>query len=341
MKLWPETFGWLTVVLALASATPPAPAADRLPSAVDRDGAAARHVYFTSGVHNDKGCKPPERCVANRQPGEPVDPLFPTWWSSDWTMYRVFNNYTTYPPPYASPPAGLTPADYEVSYGSTYYDSTYVPADGDGVGAMMEHYVKRCLPIFPFANTFTCSFVSLGNKAYFLRYDDRPPGTPACCQFSLQNHPPRRDFVKHLPYNAAQSGHLGGAVLAYSRTVGPQKILFGYAFEKQSRKDSFDKRAAAYRHPQSFFFSGSPTDPPNAPIVSQNYTNFRMQKPNPVSTWNRVKEMCSPEPEWCCLFEGDCPSASSSSVPSTPRRSPLDWATLDATEAAPAKAVPR
>lgn len=78
MKSRLATIVWLPVVLALASATPPAPAADRLPSAVDRDGAAARHVYFTSGVHNDKGCKPSERCVAKRQPGEPVDPLFPT-----------------------------------------------------------------------------------------------------------------------------------------------------------------------------------------------------------------------------------------------------------------------
>jgi len=325
---------WATALTAitLGVLSPAASAADAQPAAVDRDGAAARHVYFTSGVHNDKGCHPAERCVAKRQRGEPVDPLFPKWWSSDWTMYRVFNGYDTYPPPYASPPAGLTPADYEVSYGSTYYDSTYVPPDGDGVGAMMEHYVKRCLPIFPFANTFTCSFVSLGNKAYFLRYDDRPPGTPACCQFSLQNHPPRRDFIKHLPYNATQSAHLGGSVLAYSRTVGPQMILFGYAFEKQTRKDSVDKRAAAYHHPQSFFFSGSPTNPPNAPIVSQNYTRFRMQKPNPGSTWNRVKAMCSPEPEWCCLFDGDCPAASTPAAPSTARRTLLDWATLDAAD---------
>ena len=47
-------------------------------------------------------------------------------------MYRVFRNYEANPPPYASPPAGLAPSDYEVSHGATYYDSTYVPADGDG-----------------------------------------------------------------------------------------------------------------------------------------------------------------------------------------------------------------
>lgn len=323
----------LAVVWAFAVAQADA---QPLPKAIDQGGAAARHVYATSGVHNDKGCMPPEKCIAARKPGEPTDPQYPPWWSSDWTMYRVFSSFDKFPPPYASPPAGLTARDYEVSYGSTYYDASYVPPDGDGQGAMMEHYVKRCLPIFPFANTFTCSFISLGNKAYFLRYEDRPPGTPACCQFSLQNHPPRQDFIKHLPYNAAQSTHLRASLQAYSLTVGPQKILFGYAFEKRARPDSVDHSAAPYRHPQSFFFSGAPTDPPNAPIVSQNYTNFRMQKPNPVSTWNQVKEMCSPEPEWCCLFDGDCPTGNSTSATKSTRKTMLDWATMYGAEPSPA-----
>ncbi len=135
-------------------------------------------------------------------------------------MYRVFNNFDAFPPPYANPPAGLTPGDYEVSYGTSYYDSTYVPADKDGTGAMMEYYDKRCLPIFPFDNKFSCAFVSLGNKAYFLRYADRPPETPQCCQFSLKNHPPRVDFIKHLPYNAAESRHVGDSLQAYSYRVG-------------------------------------------------------------------------------------------------------------------------
>ena len=151
---------------------------------------AERHTYYTGGVHNSLGCLPPSRCIYPRKPGEPSDPLYPKWWVSTWSMYRVFANYDKFPPPYTAPPAGLTPADYEVSYGASYYDSTYVPKDGDGEGAMMEYYDKRCLPIFPSANTFTCAFVSLGNKAYFLRYADRPAGTPACCKFSPQNHPP-------------------------------------------------------------------------------------------------------------------------------------------------------
>jgi hypothetical protein len=43
---------------------------------------------------------------------------------------------------------------------------------------MLEFYDKRCLPILPMSNHYTCSFVSLGNKAYFPQYDDRPEGTP-------------------------------------------------------------------------------------------------------------------------------------------------------------------
>jgi hypothetical protein len=142
------------------------------------DDPASRHLYATGGVHNDVGCIPPSSCIYQRKPSEPTNPLYPVWWSSDWTMYRVFQNYDKFPPPYASPPDGLTPADYQVSYGATYYDSTYVSRDRDGTGAMMESYDKYCLPIFPMQNNFTCSFVSLGNKAYFLRYEDRPPNTP-------------------------------------------------------------------------------------------------------------------------------------------------------------------
>jgi hypothetical protein len=269
------------------------------------DDPASRHVYFTGGVHNDKDCMPAATCIYQRKPGEPTDPLYPSWWTSDWIMYRVFNNYDKFPPPYASPPAGLTPADYQVSNGWTAYDSTYVPADRDGTGAMMEHYDKFCLPIFPMSNHYTCSFVSLGNKAYFLRYDDRPPDTPQCCRFSLQNHPPRRDFIKHLPYSAADSSHLGGTIQGYSMTPGG--ILFGYAFYKDPQPDSFDKEAAPYRHPQSFYFAGYPPDPPDAPIVSQNYTNFSMRRPDPGATWDQVARMCPAQPKWCCLFESDCP----------------------------------
>jgi hypothetical protein len=278
------------------------------------DDPASRHLYNTGGVHNDVGCNPPSKCIYKRAAGEPTDPLYPAWWSSEWTMYRVFQNYDKFPPPYASPPEGLTPSDYEVSRGATYYDSTYVPRDRDGRGAMMEHYEKRCLPIFPTSNHYTCSFVSLGNKAYFLRYDDRPPGTPQCCQFSLKNHPPRRDFIKHLPYNAQESAHVGNSLQAYSYVVAPNPpgILFGYAFNKLATPDAFDKKAAPYRHPQSFYFSGyytgNPNDPPNAPIVSQNYSNFRMEKPDPRKTWAQVAKMCPAKPQWCCLFATDCPS---------------------------------
>ena len=86
---------------------------------------------------------------------------------------------------------------------------------------MMEFYDKYCLPIFPIKNNYTCAFVSLGNKAYFIRYSDRPIGTPECCQFSLRNHPPKPDFIKHLPYSAEDSSHVGGSLQAYSRIVPP------------------------------------------------------------------------------------------------------------------------
>lgn len=292
---------------------------------------AQRHVYYTGGVHNDLGCIPLAKCVYPRKAGEPTDPLYPQWWVSTWTMYRVFANYDTYPPPYANPPAGLTPADYQVSYGASYYDSTYVPKDGDGTGAMMEYYDQYCLPIFPSDNHYTCAFVSLGNKAYFLRYADRPQGTPQCCKFSPKNHPPRVDFIKHLPYDAARSTHVGGQIQAYAREVGPQKILFGYAFySTPTSDDPADAKSPKYRHPQSFYFSGYPLDPPNAPIVSQNYTSFRAQRPDPIVTWDQVAQMCPADPEWCCLFEGDCPKKDGATVPAALRgaEAPAQWSDL-------------
>ncbi|NWA81562.1 hypothetical protein [Pseudomonas sp. D2002] len=269
------------------------------PAAFAGDDSGA--VYFTNGVHNSEGCTAQNgNCIAKRAPGDPSDPFFPAQWISDWTMYRVMNNYQNNPPPYSNPPATLKPADYTVSRGTSYYDTTYIPADGDGFGAMMEHYEKYCLPIFPIKNNnYSCSFVSLGNKAYFLTYpQDRPKDMPACCMFSPMNHPPRQDFIEHLPYSAERSKHLNGSVQAYALDLdspsGP--ILFGYAFNKQQTGKP------PYRLPQSFFFSGD-TSVANAPIVSQNYTNFRIAKPNPAQTWDQVAAMCPSNPPPCQLFE--------------------------------------
>lgn len=267
-------------------------------------------IYNTKGVHSPclchgdactDGCAG-DRCVEKRKPGTPPDPSYPPTWVSEWTMYRVFAGYEENLPPWASPPAGLTAGkDYEVSYGATYYDDTYVPADGDGTGAMMEHYEKRCLPIFPIDNTFTCSFISLGNNAYFLTYEaDRPKDMPPCCMFSPYNHPPRPDFIKHLPYSAEDSAHLDDTLQAYRYvTPAPENIWFAYAFEKDQYLDAGKK----YLRPQSFYFSGYPQPPANAPFVSQTYSNFRIEKPDPKQTWDQVAATCPREPPACRLFD--------------------------------------
>ncbi len=128
--------------------------------------AAARYVRDTGGV-------PPKRCIAERNGGDPVDPLFPEWWSIEWAMYRIRKGYPDNPPPYASPPG-----DHEVSYGASYYDAGYRPANGNGESALMAHYQKRYPPIFLMENKFPFSFVSQGDKAYFLLYRNRPAGPP-------------------------------------------------------------------------------------------------------------------------------------------------------------------
>lgn len=290
-------------------------------------------AYPTYGVHNDPSISPCAKpdCVYARGPGEPADPVYPEYWVSDWTMYRVFNGYAENPPPYrGAPPQALQPGrDYEISYGTTYYDSTW----GNGQGAMMEKYDLRCLPIFPIPNNFSCAFISLGNTAYFLTYDrDRPSGMPPVCLFANWNHPPRRDFIKHLPYAIGDSQRLGNGGQGYSfwtaastgrpiqigvspdRTAD-QAIMFGYAFAPNT---------AGEMQPQSFYFSGYPLAPANAPIVSQNYTDFAARRPDPEETWNLVKDLDPNDLPACQLFD---PPSGSSLTATVAERAPT-WADI-------------
>lgn len=272
---------------------------------------AMAQVYQTYGAHNspsDSPCETPG-CVYPRKPGEPADPIWPEYWQSGWTMYRVFNGYAKYPPPYRDgPPAGLKPGvDYQVSAGASFYDSTWRGASGEG--AMMERYDRFCLPIFPIENSYSCKFISLGDTAYFVAGEGRPDWMPRVCLFSPKNHPPRRNFISHLPYSAADSRRLGAGGQAYSFWVsatdghvmqvgaspdrtGDGGILFGYGF----RAD-----AAGKMLPQSFYFSGYPLAPANAPIVSQNYTGFTATKP-PPETWAEVAGLDPAKLPRCQLF---------------------------------------
>ncbi len=307
------------------------------------DPMAKNHIYANNSVHNDCFCDPPAKCDFSDQEGRPADPHYAPYWMSQWTMYQVFQNYQVFPPPYANPPQHLTQSDYRVSRGSTFYDNTYVPADGDGTGAMMEFYgYNQCLPIFPMRNDYSCAFISRGNKAYFLNYGKLEVGTtqngavpprdvtPTCCKFSPFNHPPRPDFIKHLPYSTERSQHLDGSLLAYAWTTPPPSppILFGYAFYKDQWITD-PATGEKYNLPQSFYFSGQPTDPPDAPIVSQNYESFRVAQP-PSELWDLVDQVCPPEPKWCCLFPTDCPSGYASHGAEAEAEAPTntDWSNL-------------
>ncbi|MER9227059.1 hypothetical protein NKI39_15740 [Mesorhizobium sp. M0664] len=313
----------LTIVLGLSAQC--AFAADQLDN-----------IYQTYGVHNppsDSPCANAD-CAYTRAPGEPTDPLYPEYWSSDWNMYRVFNNASQYPPPYdgAPPPALKAGQDYEISKGASYYDSTW--SGPTGQGAMMEHYEKRCLPIFPISNQFTCSFISLGDVAFFVTYEsDRPKGMPPVCLFSPVNHAPRRDFIRHLPYSASDSKQLKNAIQGYSFWVdaatgkpiqvgvspdrtADQAIMFGYGFMSKAMPDRVDRSAKPFRHPQSFYFSGYPMPPANAPFVSQNYTNLAMVKPDPKATWDLVSKLDPNKLQACQLFN---PPADAVELTKTPR----------------------
>lgn len=310
-----------------------------VPALADTDSGPVSPVYSTRGVHNPAAyanCDPAD-CLVGRSEGEPSDPLYPVYWTASWDMYVVTEGFEKHSPPYnGAPPAGTK---YTTSKGWTYYDSTW--KGGTGTGAMMEYYEKKCLPIFPIDNSFSCAFVSMGDRAFFVTYDDRPSWMPKVCLFSPLNHPPRRNFIQHLPYAKVDSNNMPGKLQGYSvwlsqKTgsvtqvgVAPDRtaqgdIMFGYAFYSAYTPDATDKTAAPYRHPQSFYFSGFPGIPnpppgvpayPFAPIVSQHYTSFSMEKPDPAKTWNQVADAMVNNPPPCQLFN---PPQDNKSLSATP-----------------------
>jgi hypothetical protein len=282
-------------------------------------------VYPTYGVHNPpeySPCAAPD-CLYGRGPGEPSDPILPLYWTAKWKMYRVYNQYAEYPPPYdcAPPPPLKEGVDYEVSNGASYYDSTWRGPNGEQ-GAMMEFYEDRALPIFPGSNHYSCAFISLGDNAYFLTFkENRPASMVPVCLFSALNHPPTRDFIKHLPYSKGDSNQLGGRVQGYSFWTSPDgkqppiqvgvspdrakdgAVLFGYAFQSEWTEESGgEEPPARYRLPHSFYFSGGPQDPPNAPILSQNFYDFSITKPDSAKTWDLVAQFTEGKPIPVCQF---------------------------------------
>jgi hypothetical protein len=247
-------------------------------------------------------------------------------------MYRVYKGYDKYPSPYAGePPKALkVGVDYQMSYGATFYDSTWRSPSGEG--AMMERYDKFCLPIFPLENNFSCRFISLGDTAYFVAGEGRPAWMPRVCLFSPKNHPPRRDFVSHLPYSAADSQRIGKGGQAYSFWVSaangyvmqvgasPDRtqdaaILFGYGFQAD---------AGGKMVPQSFYFSGYPFAPANAPMVSQNYKNFAATQPSP-ELWAEVAGLNPETLPRCQLFDPPQPPAGNGKLKAAPVKRAPTW----------------
>ncbi|WP_440055266.1 hypothetical protein ACSLBF_03755 [Pseudoalteromonas sp. T1lg65] len=320
----------LCVVNQVTASGPP----PKLESAQAKNGKAeSKWVYSTNGVHSDHGCNAKNNhCIAPRTAADPQDPQFPDYWISDWTMFTVLNEAASEanPPPYANPPTTLKQSDYKVSFGTSYYDSTYnkaaaeKSADKENYGAMMEYYNDFCLPIFGKTikeSETDCAFVSLGKKAYYITFDKSNnnseqafPEPTSCCQFSPNNHPPRTDFLKHLDYWPEASKNLNNSVQAYYWKAlwspgAEQQILFAYAFNNYKSPEGNMPRASEwYQHPQSFFFSGminqgTAAEPDFiAPIISQNYTSFRKQQPNP-ELWQNVVQWCPAKKiQKCRLF---------------------------------------
>ena len=133
-------------------------------------------------------------------------------------------------------------------------------------------------------------------------------------------------FIKHLPYALGDSRQLGAGAQGYSFWVsgatgrpvqvgaspdqtGNQAILFGYAFAPKNGR----------MEPSSFYFSGYPLAPANAPVVSQNYTDWAPTRPDPRRTWDQVAGLDPRSLPACQLFD---PPPNTRLLGATPARAP-------------------
>ena len=150
---------------------------------------------------------------------------------------------------------------------------------------------------------------------------------PPVCLFSPLNHPPRRDFIGHLPYSAGDSARLHDRVQGYSFWVSgangqpiqvgvspdrtkDQAIMFGYAFDSRPARDRADPKAEPYRHPQSFYFSGYPLPPAERANRQPELHEFRHDQAGPEDDLGSG-EQARPE---------DAPRVPALLTRSTPRR---------------------
>ena len=158
---------------------------------------------------------------------------------------------------------------------------------------------------------------------------------PRVCLFSPLNYAPARNFISHLPYSAADSARIGTGGQAYSFWVSAadgsimqtgaspdrtanQGILFGYGFQAD---------AEGQMVPQSFYFSGYPLAPANAPIVSQNYTNFAPTQPA-AAIWDDVAGLNPETLPACQLFNPPPPAGHANGISARPPILAPTWATI-------------
>ena len=88
--------------------------------------------------------------------------------------------------------------------------------------------------------------------------------------------------------------------------------MFGYAFAPRNGR----------MEPSSFYFSGYPLAPANAPVVSQNYTDWAPTRPDPRRTWDQVAGLDPRSLPACQLFD---PPPNTRLLGATPARAPT-WA---------------
>lgn len=223
-------------------------------------------------------------------------PLLPPYFQGAFTeLYST----STKVPPYVN---GVPP-DATVNNGHVYYDAEHTAS-----GAMIEHRFPSCIPIFPYATNFSCTFLNVNGETYLL--SNGSSNLPDCCVFASPWHPPRRDFLRkmetldvavNVPWANRTPRNL--SLWFELPSINPPTGPFWYSFSQQRRANAHAESESGVLNPVQVYDSFSFPGMPPILMVQQNFaSDLSITKPD-ASVWT-IPEMCRKSNIPNCHFFG-------------------------------------
>lgn len=173
-------------------------------------------------------------------------PLLSPSFSMNWFMYEFEGERV--------PPFSTILLPYRISRGRTHYDWA--------TRKMTEIYEDRCIDIFPSGNEFSCQFLSVREKTYFIRYAlGDLSKAESCCLWSKEPFwAPRPDVLLNMSFQQNKEINQEPADLWFYDIPLPGP--FGYATARNSSR------------PVAFWF------PVIGGWVQQNFSHYVSTRPD-------------------------------------------------------------